>query len=138
MIASADFNITRVERSKLHSMTLEDIPFGKYFTDHMLEVDYEDGEWKTVEIKPYQPLVLSPSLAALHYGQAIFEGIKAYKNPQGEARIFRPYENLKRFNLSAERMEMPKISEEIFIEGMKELVKLIRTGFPTKPIIPCI
>ena len=133
MIASADFNITRIERSKLHSITLEDLPFGKYFTDYMLEVDYEDGEWKTVEIKPYQPLVLSPSLAALHYGQAIFEGIKAYKNPQGEARIFRPYENLKRFNFSAERMEMPKISEEIFIEGMKALVKIDADWIPNKP-----
>ncbi len=133
MVASADFNITRAETSKLQSMTLENIPFGKYFTDHMLEVDYEDGEWKTVEIKPYQPLLLSPSLAALHYGQAIFEGIKAYKNMQGEINIFRPFENLKRFNHSAERMEMPKISEEIFIEGMKELIKLDANWVPSKP-----
>lgn len=133
MIASADFNITRVERSKLHSMTLENIPFGKYFTDHMLEVDYEDGEWKTAEIKPYQPLLLSPSLAALHYGQAIFEGVKAYKNILGKVNIFRPYDNFKRFNISAERMEMPKIPEEIFIEGMKELVKLDANWIPDKP-----
>lgn len=133
MIASADFNITRVERSKLHSMSLENIPFGKYFTDHMLEADYEDGEWKTVEIKPYQPLLLSPSLAALHYGQAIFEGIKAYKDQHGEPQLFRPFENLKRFNISAERMEMPKISEEIFIEGMKELVRLDSNWIPNKP-----
>ncbi|MGH2565533.1 MAG: branched-chain amino acid aminotransferase, partial [Ginsengibacter sp.] len=133
MIASADFNITRVERSKLHSMSLENIPFGKYFTDHMLEADYEDGEWRTVEIKPYQPLLLSPSLAALHYGQAIFEGIKAYKNQHGEPQLFRPFENLKRFNISAERMEMPKISEEIFIEGMKELVRLDSNWIPNKP-----
>ena len=60
MIAAADFNITRVETSKLNEMTLENIPFGKYFTDHMLEADYENGEWKNVEIKPYQPLLLSP------------------------------------------------------------------------------
>jgi len=133
MVASADFNITRAETSKLQSMTLENIPFGKYFTDHMLEVDYEDGEWKTVEIKPYQPLLNSPSLAALHYGQAIFEGIKAYKNMQGEVNIFRPFENFRRFNNSAERMEMPKISEEIFIEGMKELIKLDANWIPNKP-----
>jgi branched-chain amino acid aminotransferase len=133
MIASADFNITRVERSKLHSMKLENIPFGKYFTDHMLEVDFEDGEWKTVEIKPYQPLLLSPSLAALHYGQAIFEGVKAYKNMQGEVAIFRPLENFKRFNISAERMEMPQVPEEIFMEGMKQLVKLDEAWIPAKP-----
>ncbi len=91
MIAAADFNITKAEQSKLKDINLENIPFGKYFTDHMLEVDYEDGEWKTVEIKPYQPLLLDPSLAALHYGQAIFEGIKAYKDPEGDAYIFRPH-----------------------------------------------
>src|SRR5665213_4510364 len=133
MIASAEFNIERIEKSKLQSLSLENLPFGKYFTDHMLEVDYEDGQWKTAEIKPYQPLLLSPSLAALHYGQAIFEGIKAYKNPQGEAQLFRPMENFKRFNISAERMEMPEIPEEIFIGGMKQLIKLDLDWIPSKP-----
>ncbi|MBA2248714.1 MAG: branched-chain amino acid aminotransferase [Chitinophagaceae bacterium] len=130
MIAAADFNITKVERSKLNEMSLENIPFGKYFTDHMLEVDYEDGEWKTVEIKPYQPLLLSPSLAALHYGQAIFEGVKAYKDQDGEARIFRPFENFKRFNISAERMAMPQVPENIFIEGMRQLIELDKNWIP--------
>jgi len=114
-------------------MALENLPFGKYFTDHMLEVDYEDGEWKTVEIKPYQPLLLSPSLAAIHYGQSIFEGIKAYKNQEGKAQIFRPLENFKRFNISAERMEMPSVPEDIFMEGMKQLVKLDENWIPKKP-----
>ncbi|MEO8109274.1 MAG: branched-chain amino acid aminotransferase [Ginsengibacter sp.] len=132
MTAAEDFNITRVERSKLNLLSLDNIPFGKYFTDHMLEVDYTDGEWQTVEIKPYQPLLLSPSLAALHYGQAIFEGIKAFKNQDGEAQIFRPYENFKRFNLSAERMEMPVVPEEIFIEGMRQLVNLDQNWIPGK------
>ena len=132
MIATDDFNITKVERSKLNEMSLENIPFGKYFTDHMLEVDYEDGEWKNAEIKPYQPLLLSPSLASLHYGQAIFEGIKAYKNQEGESFIFRPFDNFKRFNISAERMAMPQIPEEIFIEGMRQLVKLDENWIPQK------
>lgn len=98
----------------------------------MLEADFDGREWKGVNIKPYQPFLVSPSLAAIHYGQAIFEGIKAYKNPQGEASLFRPYDNLKRFNLSAERMEMPGVPEEIFIEGMKELVKLDSDWIPNK------
>ncbi len=132
MIASADFNITKVERSKLNDINLTNIPFGKYFTDHMLEVDYEDGEWKTPEIKPYQPLLVAPSLAALHYGQAIFEGIKAYKNKNGEAAIFRPYDNFKRFNISAERMQMPAISEEIFMEGIKLLINIDSNWIPEK------
>ena len=130
MIAAADFNITKVERSKLNDINLQNIPFGKYFTDHMLEADYEDGEWKNIEIKPYQPLLLSPSCAALHYGQAIFEGIKAYKNQQGEAFIFRPFDNFKRFNISAERMAMPQIPEEIFIEGMRQLIDIDKSWIP--------
>jgi branched-chain amino acid aminotransferase len=77
MIASMDINITKAERSKLQDINFEDLPFGRFFTDHMLEADFEGGEWKNAEIKPYQPLLLSPSTAVFHYGQAIFEGIKA-------------------------------------------------------------
>lgn len=130
MVAATDFIITKVAQSKLKDINLENIPFGKYFTDHMLEVDYEDGEWKTPEIKPYQPLLLSPSLAALHYGQAIFEGIKAYKNADGEAYIFRPQDNFRRFNISAERMQMPQVPEEIFMEGMRLLIDLDKNWIP--------
>ncbi|MEO7961844.1 MAG: branched-chain amino acid aminotransferase [Ginsengibacter sp.] len=133
MIAAGGIKVTRVERSKLNSLSLENIPFGKYFTDHMLEADFENGEWKSIEIKPFQPLLMSPSTAALHYGQAIFEGIKAYKNPTGEAMIFRPFDNFKRFNISAERMEMPQIPEEIFMEGLKELVRLDSSWIPPRP-----
>jgi branched-chain amino acid aminotransferase len=133
MIAAADFNITKVAHSKLNDINLENIPFGKYFTDHMVEVDYENGEWKTPEIKPYQPLMLEPSLAALHYGQAIFEGVKAYKNDAGEVQIFRPYDNFVRFNISAERMQMPTVPEEIFMEGMKRLINIDSNWIPAQP-----
>ena len=132
MTAATDFNITRVERSKLNDINLENIPFGKYMTDHMLEADYENGEWKNVEIKPYQPLLMEPSIAAIHYGQSIFEGVKAYKNPAGEPCIFRPYDNFRRFNMSAERMQMPTVPEEIFMEGMKQLIKLDSNWIPAK------
>ena len=127
-----EINVTKVEQSKLHDLNLENLPFGKYFTDHMLEADYENGEWKNVEIKPYQPLLLEPSLMALHYGQAIFEGIKAYKNVNGHAFIFRPHENFKRFNISALRMNMPEVPEEIFIEGMRQLIELDKNWIPSK------
>lgn len=133
MIAAADFNISKVEHSKLEGISLENVPFGKYFTDHMLEADYEDGEWKTPQILPYQPLQLDPSLAALHYGQAIFEGIKAYKDQAGNPQIFRPYDNFRRFNLSAERMQMPAVPEEIFIEGLRLLIDIERNWIPALP-----
>src|SRR6187551_1462687 len=130
MVVATDITVNKVEQSKLHDFSFENLPFGKYFTDHMLEADYENGEWKNVEIKPYQPLLLEPSLAALHYGQAIFEGIKAYKHQNGEAFIFRPFDNYKRFNISAERMEMPSVPEEIFIEGMRKLISLDKNWIP--------
>src|SRR5689334_5367004 len=132
MTEAVDILVTKAERSKLQDINLENIPFGKYFTDHMLEADYENGEWKNVEIKPYQPLLLEPSLAALHYGQAIFEGIKAYKDDKGNAFIFRPQDNFRRFNLSAERMNMPVVPEEIFIQGMRQLIALDKNWIPAK------
>lgn len=132
MLATMDIATKKVERSKLQHLDLENLPFGKFFTDHMLEADFEDGEWKNAEIKAYQPLLLNPSVAAIHYGQSIFEGVKAYKNSKGEAYIFRPYDNFKRFNISAERMQMPQVPEEIFMEGMKKLVALDNAWIPQK------
>lgn len=131
MTAAMDITITKAERSKLQDLNLENLPFGKYFSDHMLEADYENGEWKNVEIKPYQPLLLNPSVAAIHYGQSIFEGIKAYKDRQGEAYIFRPHDNFRRFNISAERMQMPTVPEEIFMDGMKQLIQLDKNWIPS-------
>ncbi|MBI1780820.1 MAG: branched-chain amino acid aminotransferase [Sphingobacteriales bacterium] len=133
MIATSAIKITKAEHSKLKQIDFDNLPFGKYFTDHMLEADYENGEWRNVEIKPYQPLLIAPSNAALHYGQAIFEGIKAYKDDQDNAYIFRPYDNFKRFNISAERMQMPTVPEEIFIEGMRKLIEMDKNWIPSKP-----
>jgi branched-chain amino acid aminotransferase len=132
MIAAMDISITKAERSKLQELSLDNLPFGRYFSDHMLEADYENGEWKNVEIKPYQPLLLNPSVAAIHYGQAIFEGIKAYKDAQGNPYIFRPHDNYRRFNISAERMNMPAVPEELFMEGMRQLISLDRNWIPSK------
>lgn len=132
MIAAMDILVTKAEKSKLKDLNLDNLPFGRYFSDHMLEADYEKGEWKNVGIKPYQPLLLSPSVAALHYGQAIFEGIKAYKDRQGNPYIFRPWDNFRRFNISAERMQMPTVPEEIFMNGMQQLISLDRNWIPTK------
>jgi len=132
MIAALDIQVTRTSKSRLSEIDFDSLPFGKYFTDHMLEVDYADGEWKKVSIRPYQHLSLSPALAAIHYGQAIFEGIKAYKDREGHPFIFRPFDNFRRFNRSAERMYMPVVPEEIFVEGMRRLVELDKEWIPMK------
>jgi len=113
-------------------MDFNNLPFGKYYTDHMLEVDYKDGHWQKVAIRPFQSLSLSPGLSAIHYGQSIFEGIKAYKDREGNPFIFRPFDNFRRFNLSAERMQMPAVPEEIFIEGMRRLIELDKDWIPMK------
>ena len=84
----------------------------------MLEADCIDGVWTNEVIRPYQPLQFDPSLAALHYGQSIFEGVKAYKSNAGEVHIFRPQDNFRRFNISAARMCMPEVPEAIFMEGV--------------------
>ncbi|MFM7710597.1 MAG: branched-chain amino acid aminotransferase [Ferruginibacter sp.] len=133
MTVTEDMQITNISQSKLSQTNLENIPFGKYFTDHMLEADYVDGQWTSVRIRPYEALKVAPSLASLHYGQAIFEGIKAYRNKKGEAFIFRPQDNFNRFNISAERMQMPVVPEDIFMEGMKTLVAMDRNWIPSQP-----
>ena len=132
MVGTMGLKVTKATKSKISEIDFDNLPFGKYFTDHMLVADYKDGEWKSAEIKPYQPLMMEPSLAAIHYGQSIFEGIKAYKNKEGEAYVFRPMDNFKRFNISAARMEMPEVPEEIFIEGMRQLIELDKNWIPAK------
>jgi branched-chain amino acid aminotransferase len=130
MAAALDVKIEKVQHSRLANTTLENIPFGRVFTDHMFEADYIDGVWTNVVIRPYQPLQFDPSLAALHYGQSIFEGIKAYKSDAGEVNIFRPKDNFRRFNISAARMCMPEVPEAIFMEGMRLLVNMDRDWIP--------
>ena len=132
MIGAMDISITKTENSKLHELDPNNLPFGKVFTDHMLVADCENGEWKNVEIKPYQPLMFNPAMAVLHYGQAIFEGIKAYKDADGNPFIFRPHDNFLRFNISAERMQMPAVPEEIFMDGLLQLVALDKDWIPSK------
>ncbi len=125
--------IERVEVSALQTLKLENLPFGKYFTDHMLVADYSAGEWRDVRIEPYRSFDIHPSMSALHYGQAIFEGIKAFRTSDGGVAIFRPSENLKRFNRSAARMEMPEVPAELFLEGMRELIRLDQAWVPDFP-----
>jgi branched-chain amino acid aminotransferase len=132
MIAALDIQVTKTSKSRLSEVDFDHLPFGKHFTDHMLEVDYAEGEWKKVVIRPFQHLSLSPALAAIHYGQSIFEGIKAYKDREGHPFIFRPFDNFRRFNISAERMNMPVVPEEIFVEGMRRLVELDKDWIPMK------
>lgn len=128
--ANLELKITKVATSKYQDLPKDDIVFGKSFTDHMLICDFENGAWKTPEIVPYGNIEMSPALAALHYGQSIFEGVKAYRQPDGKVAIFRPQDNWARMNVSAERMDMPQIPEEIFVEGLRQLIEIDEKWVP--------
>lgn len=117
-------HITRVESSKISSVDFSDLAFGRVFTDHMFYCDYIDGEWQQPKITPYEPITLDPSARVFHYGQAVFEGMKAYKDDDGKSWLFRPKDNFDRINKSAVRLAMPEFPEAHFFEGLKELLKL--------------
>ena len=125
-------NIPFIEMPKeqLRQLDPQNFYFGKSFTNYMLEADYKDGAWTNAVIKKFEPLQIDPSTAVLHYGQSIFEGIKAYKTVNDEVVIFRPEENYKRFNTSAERMQMPTVPEWLFMDGMKQLIKIEKDWIP--------
>lgn len=127
-----EIQIEKIAESKLAQVDFENLPFGKIFSDHMYAMEYIDGTWKNAKILPYQKLQISPANSTLHYGQTIFEGLKAYKAEDGKILVFRPEANLERMNRSAERMCMPKIPRELFMEGLKKLIELDRAWVPNK------
>ena len=122
--------ITRVPQSRLTEELRENSEFGSTFSDHMFVADGESGSWKQPQIVPFGPISVSPALTPFHYGQAIFEGFKAHRTPNGGVALFRPRENFARLNRSAVRIAMPEIPETLFIEGVTELVRLDRDWIP--------
>jgi branched-chain amino acid aminotransferase len=124
-------SITKNEHSRLAEINFNDLPFGRHFTDHMFVVDYEQGEWKNPRIIPFSNLEMHPASMVLHYGQAIFEGMKAFKNQHDDVIFFRPEMHAKRLNESAARLCMPALPEELFLEGLQQLVLIDRDWIPT-------
>ncbi|MGY6561786.1 MAG: branched-chain amino acid aminotransferase [Luteibaculaceae bacterium] len=124
------FKIEKVSASRINQVNYETLKFGHEFSDHMFVADYRDGQWSKGEIKPFQKLTMSPATSAIHYGQSIFEGLKAYRGITDDILIFRPDENFKRFNTSAERMCMPQVPEELFLQGLYALVDLDKEWVP--------
>ena len=119
-----NIHIQKIKKSKILDIDLSDIGFCKYYSDHMFMCDYEEGKWDNFRITPFQDINLSPACTTLHYGQTIFEGLKAYKNNNDDVLVFRPNKNAERFNKSAERMCMPKLPNDIFINSIQELLKV--------------
>lgn len=122
--------IERRSVSRINEIDMDNIPFGREFSDHMLVIDYIDGEWKQPVIKPYGPIAFTPAMSALNYGQSIFEGMKAYRGTDGGIRLFRAKDNMTRMNRSAERMCMPAIPEELFMKGLSQLLSMDNAWVP--------
>jgi branched-chain amino acid aminotransferase len=125
-------NIDKVKESRVKQVDWDNLPFGKVFSDHMLVMDYSDGEWQQPEIMPFGSLDLHPATSAIHYGQSVFEGMKANKDENGEVLLFRPEMNAHRFAESCERMCMPEIPEDLFVELVKRTVDIDRDWIPSK------
>lgn len=116
--------INKVTDSKYPTCPKE-LGFGTVFSDHMFSQEYRKGQgWSNARIDPYHPITLDPAAAVFHYGQEIFEGLKAYRRPDGGINLFRPEENVRRFNNSAQRMMMPKVDEQLHLEALSTLVNL--------------
>lgn len=130
-VTELEIKITKTTQSRISQLDQSNIQFGKLYSDHMLVAYYEDGVWGVPEIKPLADLNFHPATTFMHYGQAIFEGIKAYKDADGNARIFRPQDNWERMNRSAHRMAMPDVPEELFVEGVRKLVEVDEAWVPS-------
>jgi len=117
-------HIENIEKSKISEVDFNNLTFGQIFTDHMYECDFENGKWGEPTIRPYQPLQFDPSAKVFHYGQAVFEGMKAYKDDNDDMWLFRPDQNQERLNISAERLDMPAFPKELFFEGLNTLLKM--------------
>ena len=117
-------DIQKASTSRIGEVDFNNLTFGSTFSDHMFECDYKDGEWQNPTIKPYGPLTISPAAKVFHYGQAVFEGMKAFKDEAGKVWLFRPEENFKRINKSSTRMAIPEFPKDLFFEALTTLVKM--------------
>ncbi len=133
MTETIDINITKTKHSKIHEADLEKPQFGSVYSDHMFLADYSNGQWQDLRIVPYGNLSISPANTTLHYASTIFEGLKANRSADGEILVFRPDANARRLQVSAERMCMPPVPEELFMSGLTELLKLDSSWVPSAP-----
>ncbi|HKJ32459.1 MAG TPA: branched-chain amino acid aminotransferase [Balneolales bacterium] len=129
---SDQFSITETETSRINDVDLDNPGFGRQFTDHMFSIEYRDGKWQQPEIVPFQKIEFLPSLAALHYGQAIFEGMKAFRNKNGNINVFRPDKHHARLNKSCRRMCIPETDKDTFINALDLLINMDHDWVPTK------
>ena len=125
-----EIEVIKTNASKINEIDFDNLKFGSVFSDHMLVCDYKDGKWEAPKVVPYQGITLDPSAKIFHYGQSIFEGMKAYKDNEDTIWLFRPLDNFKRLNISSKRLAMPELPEAYFMEGLKTLLKVDEDWIP--------
>ena len=121
IITSNEIDLVKAQTSKINAVDFDNLAFGRVFTDHMFVCDFKDGKWQKPQILPYQAMTFEPSARVFHYGQAVFEGMKAYKDNNGKVFLFRPDQNFERINKSAARMAIPGFHKDYFLKKQKYL-----------------
>lgn len=121
---AAFLDIKKTTKSKIQDVDFNNLPFGKVYSDHMMYCDYVDGQWQRPQILPYGPMEFDPSTKVFHYGQAVFEGMKAFKDDNGKAWLFRPERNFERINKSSKRLAIPEFPKDHFFESLTTLLQL--------------
>lgn len=129
-VMTTSIPVERTIRSRISETDFNNLEFGKYLSDHMLVASYSGGQWHEMKIVPYGPLPLTPAMLALHYGQTVFEGLKAFRNSAGDISVFRATRHSERLNRSLERMCMPAITEEMFVHGIHALLEVDQAWIP--------
>jgi len=129
-LTNTSLTIQKASSTRINEIDFDNLVFGVNFTDHMFECDFENGHWGNPTIKPYGNLTMSPAAKVFHYGQAVFEGMKAYKDADGSVFLFRPEDNLKRINISCKRMAIPEFPEDVFMEALYTLIDMDRDWVP--------
>ncbi|WP_298550782.1 branched-chain amino acid aminotransferase [uncultured Algibacter sp.] len=127
-----DIEVIKTKTSKINDVDFDNLKFGHVFSDHMLECNFKDGKWQAPKVMPYQPIVLDPSAKIFHYGQSVFEGMKAYKDIDENVWLFRPLDNFKRLNISSKRLAIPELPENYFMDGLKALLEIDKDWIPRK------
>lgn len=130
MTITSTIPVEHIAKSRISSIDFKNLEFGKYISDHMIVADFKDGKWHEPTIVPFGDMLMSPAMLSLHYGQAIFEGMKAFWTSKGDINIFRPHKHHSRMNKSLDRMCMPQVSEEMFIQSLHSLIELDKAWIP--------
>lgn len=133
MMATQTLRFEQTATSRLPETDFKNLPFGKVFTDHMFLADFKGGRWTDLRIVPYGPITISPGSPALHYGQSIFEGMKAYRGVNGETLVFRMADHARRLGISAHRMSLAEVPEGLFTDALQELLTIERKWIPADP-----